>query len=173
MAKDPLIDWLTRLGQWAEELSKTITDAAPPEPPKPEPAQGPWRPGYDAELRGRLAHVEHHNDDLKRMIDRSRVKLQRVLERYHGAESRPTADVPFDQLIETVVKTIDGEIGQGKGFPKQVVPTNDATLESLRGLIRDMEAQQLADTRLIASQAREIEVLSGKIQRVQAGEGKG
>jgi hypothetical protein len=154
MAKDPLIDWLTRLGQWAEELSKTITDATPPEPPKSEksePARGPWHPGYEATLRA----ASRQRLDLERMIERSRSKLQRALERYHGAESRPTADVPFDQLIETVVRTIDGEIGPNKGFPKQVTPPNDAQVDSLRSLVRDME------------------VLSDKIQRIQAGEGQG
>jgi hypothetical protein len=162
--EDGLVGWLTRVGKWAGDLAKDMSETMD----KTDPARAGMVPkaSYDA-VCANYAAVTRQRTDLERMIDRSRTKLQRALERYHGAESRPTANVPFDQMIETVVKTIDGEIGQNKGFPKQVAPTNDAQVDSLRSLIRDMELQQVADTRLIAEQARTIERLQGELEHAR------
>jgi hypothetical protein len=64
-------------------------------------------------------------------------------------------------MSETMDKTDPARAGM---VPK---PTNDAQVDSLRSLIRDMELQQVADTRLIAEQARTIERLQGELEHAR------
>jgi hypothetical protein len=173
MAKDSLTDFLERAGKWLREVAEEVERQQKPEPAQNEPTAGE-KLARDVINNLRESHevLLAEKKGLDEKIRRTKSRLQIALDRFHGNEPTPSINLPLDQVVEAAAKTIEGQARKPKGFPAQIVETNDQRVDSLRTLIRDLEAQQVADTRLIGEQAREIERLTAENRMMRADGGQ-
>ena len=190
---DPIQDFVDSVGNFARSLLdvaiRDIREATPKpnpftqEPPEPEPEvkEPEFQPGdhvvsmaQHKMLQVSYASLNEHHETLRQAkkslearVAVQKLRLQTALDLFHGVDSRshsPFDELPLEQVVDTAVRTLDGGLQPIGGFPKHIVPDADRVIEALRAQVAELEAQQAADVKALARQAREIDALNEKLR---------